>query len=116
MKDYNAKQVIKRYNDIMFSISREHNTIGTSYSEGTEMWNLRDLVSEMQYTLDMYEDTSCIYWEEAHEPDQPKNSKGVGIWYSEWVSVKNKMKRFIKAYEPFIGDMICHEGHCSIYD
>ena len=113
---YNAKEVIKRYNSIMFSISREHLTIGTGFSEGTENWNLRDLVSEMQYTLDIYEDQGCVYWEEAHDPYQPKRSNGVGQFYYEWVLTKNKMKRFIKAYEPFIEGMECSEGHSSIYD
>lgn len=116
MAELDMKKAIKSYNDIMFHISREHNTIGTSYSEETENWNLRDMVSEMAYTLEMYESTSCIYWEEAHDPYQPRRSDGRGKFYVEWINDKARMKRFIKKYESFIDGIECATGHCSNYD
>ena len=36
--------------------------------------------------------------------------------YKMWVSETGKLKRFIKAYEPFVEDMICAQGHCSRFD
>lgn len=112
MKQLNMETAVKRYNNIMYSVCREYLTIGTSFSEHTGGWNLRDMVSEMQYTLDIYDDPDCIYWQDAHDESQHWSKP----WYKEWVSEKGKMKRFIEAYEPFITDMICTQGHCSKYD
>jgi hypothetical protein len=36
--------------------------------------------------------------------------------YKVWLSETGKLKRFIKAYEPFIEEIECTEGHCSKYD
>ena len=115
MKALNVKSAIKRYNDIMLSIAREHNCIGNAYAERTEKWNLRDMVSEMQYTLDLWNDDTSLAWEDAHDPDQPIRN-GRPAWLYNWQKEKARMKRFIEAYAPFCGDMECHTGHCSIYD
>lgn len=102
----------KKYNDIMFEIAREHLTIGTKNSEGTDEWNLRDMVSEMQYTLDVYNDPSCIYWEEAHDDTQPSDKP----WYREWIRAKGLMKRFIDKYKQMALTMECTVAHCSKFD
>ena len=106
------KKAIKWYNDIMWDICREHLTIGTRLSEGTEHWNLRDMVSEMQYTLDIYDDPGTIYWEDAHDPYQPEDRS----WYRQWYNEKARMKRFIDRYKNEALQMECTEGHCSRYD
>ena len=96
------------YNDIMNQIGYEHKTIGEPLSEGTEGWNLRDMVAEMDYVL------SC-YYEEGHcmgdmryseDPDERK----------AWRNETGRMKRFLKRYRPQIVGMICTAGHCSKYD
>jgi hypothetical protein len=105
----------RQYNNLMFDICREYNTIETSFTEDKEnrnKWNLRDLVSEVQYTLDIYEDPSCIYWEEAHDRHQPPHKP----WYKEWVSTKNKMKRFINRYKDEAIKLDCWQAHCSDFD
>ena len=43
MKNLNMKSAIKRYNGIMWGMGYDHLTIGTSLSEGTENWNIRDM-------------------------------------------------------------------------
>ena len=53
------KNAIKSYNDLMYKLGCEHNTIGTHDSEETEKWNLADMVQEAEYIL------SC-YYEEGH--------------------------------------------------
>jgi len=107
MKNLNMKRAIERYNDIMGIIGYEHNQIGTCFSENTENWNLRDMVAECDYTLSTYyEDGHCNCDMRYGEEDEKK------MWRSE----TGKLKRFIKAYEPFIEDMECYEGHCSRYD
>lgn len=104
MKNLNIELATKRYNSIMTDNGYEHNTIGTWLSEGTENWNLRDMVAEADYVLSTYHE----YGHANHEfkDEDPK----------EWRSMVGRLQRFIKAYEPFIEDLICDEGHCSKYD
>lgn len=115
MKQVNMKSAVTWYNDIMECIAREHNTIGTSFSENTSDWNLRDMVSEMQYTLDMWNDPDSLAWQDAHDESQPIWN-GRPEWLYNWQKEKARMSRFIKAYAPFVSDMECAVGHCSIYD
>ena len=108
MKHLNMFSAIRRYNDLMERLGYEHSTIGTKYSEDTEAWNLRDMVAEADYTL------SC-YYEEGHCNEEMRHS-----FYEEerkmWRSEVGRLKRFIEAYEPFIGDLVCAQGHCSRFD
>jgi len=115
MKELNMKTAIRCYNNIMFDIAREHNTIGTSFSENTSNWNLRDMVSEMQYTLDIWNDPDCMAWQDAHDESQPIWN-GRKEWLYNWQKERARMKRFIDTYKPFIDDLECAVGHCSKYD
>lgn len=104
---------VKQYNNLMFDIARDHLTIGTKASQKeTEGWNLRDMVSEVQYTLDIYEDPSCIYWEDAHDESQPPHRP----WYKEWINNKARMKRFIDKYKDEALKLECTENHSSKFD
>ena len=103
----NMKTAVKRYNGIMEAIGYEHNTIGTIFSEDTEKWNLRDMVAEADYTL-------STYYEEGHCNCDMRN--GDEDERKMWRSETGKLARFIKAYEPYIKEMKCSQGHCSRYD
>lgn len=105
------KKIIKRWNGLMYDLCREHLTIGTKFSEHTENWNLRDMVSEAQYTLDVYNSEDSIYWEDAHDSAQPGRE-----WYMEWYKEKKKLERFINRYKEEALTMECTESHCSKYD
>ena len=109
-KELNA--ATKRYNEIMYSVCHEPVTIGTIYSEGTEGWNLRDMVSEMQYTLDIWNDEGSIAWMDAHDEFQPKGRP----WYHNWYNEKARMKRFIDRYKDEALKLECVDGHCSKFD
>lgn len=107
MKKKEFEKAVERYNTIMFTIGYEHNTIGTSFSESTDGWNLRDMVAEVDYTLSTYfEDGHC----NAEMRYGDKDEKAM------WRSETGKLKRFVKRYEPYIKDMKCTSGHCSMYD
>ena len=108
MKTLNIKTAIKRYNGIMANIGYEHNTIGTTLSEGTENWNLRDMVAECDYTL------SC-YYEEGHCNGDMRYSDDE-VERKMWRSETGRLKRFIEAYKPFINNLVCYENHCSSFD
>ena len=108
MKKLNMESALKRYNDLMYDLCREHNTIGQSLSEDTSEWNLRDMVAECDYELSTYYEVGHCNEEMRHSYDEEERK----MWRSE----VSKLTRFIKRYEPFIGDMVCAEGHCSKYD
>lgn len=107
MKNLNMKSALKRYNDIMYDVGYEHSTIGTSLSENTENWNLRDMVAEADYVLSCYYEPGHARCEDRHLGKEE---------YKIWVSETGKLKRFIKAYEPFIEELVCFENHCSNFD
>lgn len=108
MKTLNLETAIKRYNGIMGDIGYEHNQIGTRFSENTENWNLRDMVAECDYALSCYYEDGHVNGEMRYSED-PEERK-------TWKSETGRLERFIKAYEPFIDDLVCFEGHCSKYD
>ena len=120
MKELNIKEATKRYNNLMWDLCYEHNTIGTRLSENTETWNLRDMVSECQYVLDCcYEsgnlnsegsETINELMEYGYSESEAKEIK------SNWLSKTRRLRNFIRAYSPYIKDMKCSMGHCSCYD
>ena len=59
---------VKRYNSIMEHIGYEHLTIGTSYSEETDDWNLRDMVAEMDYVYSTYFENGHCNGDMRHRP------------------------------------------------
>lgn len=111
MKKVNIDTAIKRYNSIMYQICWTNSVVGDSNSD----WNLRDMVSEMQYVYDLWNDPMCTHWEDAHDDCQPI-CNGRKEWLYRWQLDTARMKRFIDTYSPFVGDMVCAEGHCSKFD
>lgn len=107
MKYLNMESAVKRYNRIMDSIGCEHLTIGTELSEGTDNWNIRDMVAEADYLLSCYYENGNVRHDDRLDSEEA---------YKEWISETGKLKRFIKAYEPLINNIKCTENHCSKYD
>lgn len=104
LKQLNIKRIINTYNKIMMDIGKEYNTIATKYSEGTECWNLRDLVAECDYVLSLYYEEGTVF------------SEIKDIDYKLWKSETDRLKRFIKNYSKYIDFLECNVRHCSIYD
>lgn len=108
-------KIIKRYNNLMYQLGYEYATIGTSDTEDParrNQWNLRDMVSEVQYRLDFYMCDDCVYREEAYDTSRPDHKE----YYKQYRNDLAKMKRFIKRFEAEALTMECFEGHCSKYD
>lgn len=108
MNKLNMETAIKRYNKLLNELNYEHHTIGTRFSEGTEGWNLRDMVAECDYIL------SC-YYEAGHCNNDMRYSEDMEE-RKMWMSETGKLKRFIEKYKPYINDLKCIAGHCSKYD
>lgn len=106
------EKAVKRYNDLMYEVGEDYNTIGTNSTENDggyerDKWNLRDLVSEVQYLSDKYHDRGCVYLEEAEFDSN---------YRKEWRRLTAKMKRFIDAYKEEALTMECVNTHCSKWD
>ena len=76
---------LKRYNSIVFSTGREHKSIGTEFSEGTDGWNLADMVEE------------CIYQYRFRIDCMNETS---GEERAEWRKERDMYARFIKRFMP----------------
>lgn len=103
-------KIIKRYNNIMYEQCLDHLTVHPEDESGTEAkgWNLRDMVSECQYQLDLhYQDQSSIG--DMRYSDDPYERK-------QWKSEVGKLQRFINRYKDNIQDLKCIIGHCSKWD
>lgn len=110
----------KRYNALMNDLGLEFLTLGTRFSEDTDDWNLRDMVSEAQYQLDVcyedgnansdgryiyeYMDMYSVSLEEAQEV------------HKAWLSKTMRLRNFIKKYKAEALTMACTMGHCSKFD
>lgn len=108
-------KIIKRYNNLMYSLGYDYHTIGTSDTEDPARmnnWNLRDMVSEVQYWLDFFQEDECSYREAAYDTSQPDHKET----YKQYRNDLARMKRFIARYEAEALTMECYEGHCSKYD
>lgn len=110
----------KRYNSMMNDFGLEFLTIGDRLSENTEKWNLRDMVSECQYQLDVcYEDgnansdgRSIIDYMDMYGVDQ-EEAEAV---HKDWLSKTMRLRNFIRKYEVESRKIGCTEGHCSKFD
>ncbi len=109
MAELNMKSVVKRYNKLMFSIAREHVSIGTEFSEDTEDWNLRDLVSEAQFQYDNYFEggtVQCAALLGEYGPEDKAAARAEMM----------RLKRFVDNYGPHCNGLVCAQGHCSKWD
>lgn len=97
----------KRYNNLMDELCREFVTVGTPYAEGTEGWNVRDMVAECDYWLSTYYEDGHLNGEMRYGDAEDRR---------RWRSEVGKLERFIKKYEPLTTDMVCKEGHYSRFD
>ena len=103
----NLTAAVKRYNELMNDLCREHCTIGEQLSEGTEEWTLRDMVAECDYEL-------STYYEDGHMNGDLRY--GDSDERKAWRSETSRLKRFIDKYAKAVKYMKCAEGHCSQYD
>lgn len=108
-----------RYNRMMNAFALEHLTIGERLSENTENWNIRDMVSECQYQLDVcFEDGNANsegrYTRELMERYGYSPEEAIDI-HAEWLSKTTQLRNFIKKYKTVMEES-CTEGHCSCWD
>lgn len=107
----------KLYNRIMNDMCLEYLTIGTNLSEGTENWNLRDMVCECKYQLEChYEDgnTNSDGMTVAHYMDMYGGDiEDAKYVHSMWLSEVRKLSNFINKYKAETAKMAPTQGHAS---
>ena len=126
------KNAVKAYNKLMYKLCIDFLTIGTNSTEDPETkskWNLRDLVSECQYQLNMYYEEGTSQWEALHALDDwpmtaedlfDKSRFRTYMMHVDEVKVAKAeikaLKGFINRYKNDVKGMECYEGHCSEWD
>lgn len=102
------EQAKKKYNELMRMAGRDHEQIGAfGGGNDTSKYNLRDMVSEVQSTLD-------TYYENGHRNHDFRYESADA--YKAWKSEKDKLERFIKHWEPYIGNLQTTGYHGSKFD
>lgn len=115
-----AKQ---QYNKIMNDLGLEFLTIGTCYTEFPEekaQWTIRDMVSEMQYQLDVcYEDGNAnaegmsIRWLMDHYNVDYAAAKAD---HELWLKKTRRLRAFINKYKAEALKVGAVSHHCSKFD
>lgn len=113
----NAK---KEYNAIMYDIGCEFVTIGTRFSENTDEWTIRDMVSEAQYHLDCcYEDGNAnaeakdiVFLMDAYGMSEECARDD----HASWLKKTRRLRNFVRKYKDLAMQEKCFQGHCSKFD
>lgn len=120
MKALNFETAKKQYNALMNDLGLEFLTIGTSFSEDTDGWNIRDMVSECQYQLDVcYEDNNANsegrYISELMDMYCMSEEDAMDV-HKDWLNKTRKLRNFIRKYQNIAMQEECTAGHCSKWD
>lgn len=116
MTEKQLARATARYNSIMWDAGYEFATVGETLSKNTEGWNLRDMVSEAQYVLDLWQSPDCIWYQDAHAGGCISDPDELRAAYKYWYGTIQRLKRFINAYKDEAVKMTCTSGHCSKFD
>ena len=96
-----SKYILTKYNDMMKYLNHERGVIGNGQNEA---WNLRDMVSEVEYLRSTYYDND-------HE-----NSKLRDTDKKEFDKQTARLRYFLRTYRDHIGDLVVTTTHNSKYD
>ncbi len=95
------KYTLTKYNEMMIELNHESGVIGPGKNEN---WNLRDMVSEVEYIRSTYYDKNHV------------NSKLRAEDIKEFNKRTSRLRYFIRTYKAHIGDLIASTTHNSKYD
>ncbi len=95
------KPIVKSYNELVTDLGYEDSTIGPGKNEN---WNLRDMVSEVEYIR-------SLYYTKGHERNRLKTEDPVIFNRHTY-----RLRYFIRTYKPEISDLVVTQEHNSKYD
>lgn len=100
--DFN--QLVRGYNQLMIDLGYQDKTIGLEFSGDTASWNVRDIVSEIEYVRSTFYDKDHVNAKLRDEDSRRFNN------------VTGRLRYFIRTYKPFIEDITATTKHNSKYD
>ena len=111
MKESTRFENAKRdFNQLVWYLGIEYCEItDVPYEEDQEIWNIRDMISEIQFELDKYSNPDMEQYAVLH---------GLG----DEIDVQNAknnvaaMQKFINKYKKYVGDLKCIRPHMSRWD
>lgn len=95
------KYTLNKYNAMMKELDHESGVIESGKNEN---WNLRDMVSEVEYLR-------STYYDKDHD-----NSKLKEIDIKEFNRRTQRLRHFIRTYRDHIGELVAYTRHNSKYD
>lgn len=96
-----SKFILNKYNKMMIELNNESGIIEAGKNEN---WNLRDMVSEVEYLRSTYYDKNHA------------NSKLRETDVKEFNRRTNRLRHFIRTYKDHISDLVVTTKHNSKYD
>lgn len=101
---YDMDQLIKSYNTLMIDLGYQDKTIGLEFSGDTANWNIRDIVSEIEYIRSTFYDKDHV---NAKLRDEDPKTFDKITW---------RLRYYIRTYKPYIEDVKATTKHNSKYD
>lgn len=95
------KYTLTKYNEMMIDLNHESGVIGSGENEN---WNLRDMVSEVEYLRSLY-----------YTKDHERNKLKVEDPFL-FNKQTNRLRYFIRTYKDHIADLVVTTKHNSKYD
>lgn len=95
------KYILTNYNKMMIELDHESGVIEVGKNEN---WNLRDMVSEVEYLR-------STYYDKNHENSKLRNTD-----VKEFNRRTGRLRYFIRTYKDHIGDLVVTQKHNSKYD
>jgi hypothetical protein len=96
-----SKYILNKYNDMMIELNHESGVIGNGQNDN---WNLRDMVSEVEYLR-------SLYYTKGH--DRNKLRAEDPVLFNRQTS---RLRYFIRTYKDHIGNLVAYTNHNSKYD
>lgn len=100
--ELDIEPIIKSYNHLITDFGYEDKTIAPGTDR--ENWNLRDMVSEVEYIRSTFYDKDHV------------NSKLRAEDEKDFYNRTSRLRRFIRVYKPLIDNLVTHTSHNSKYD
>lgn len=95
------KYTLTKYNEMMIELDHESGVIDTGKNEN---WNLRDMISEVEYLR-------SLYYTKGHDRNKLK-TEDPPLFNRH----TNRLRYFIRTYKDHIGDLVAYTTHNSKYD
>lgn len=95
------KPIIKSYNELVTDLGYKDSIIGPGKNEN---WNLRDMVSEVEYIR-------SLYYTKGHDRRKLKTEDP-----RSFNNQTARLRHFIRTYRQYVSDLVVTEEHNSKYD